>query len=76
MLADEPASGQAGIFSASYRYQPISSRRNCIIFCCYLHKRFINQHRLWADGILMPHLRESLLVVMRNAFGDSATLNQ
>ena len=25
------------IFSASYRYQPISSRRNSISFCCYLH---------------------------------------
>jgi hypothetical protein len=32
-------------------------------FCCYLHQQFFNHQRLWADGILIPVLRQALSVV-------------
>ncbi len=46
---------QTNIFSASYRYQPISSRRNSIGFCCYLHHQFFSRQRLRAGHYKYQH---------------------
>ena len=54
---------QTNIFSASYRYQPISSRRNSISFCCYLHHQFFNQQRLRAGHYKIPAQQQALSVV-------------
>ena len=51
---------QTNIFSASYRYQPISSRRNSISFCYYLHHQFFNQQRLWAGHQKIPAQQKAL----------------
>ena len=53
---------QTNIFSASYRYQPISSRRNSISFCCYLHHQFFNQQRLRAGHYKIPAQQQALSV--------------
>ena len=50
------------IFSASYRYQPISSRRNSISFCCYLHHQFFNQQRLRAGHYKIPAQQKACLL--------------
>jgi hypothetical protein len=50
------------MFSSSYRYQPISSRRNSISFCCYLHHQFFNQQRLWAGHYKIPAQQQALSV--------------
>ena len=54
---------QTNIFSASYRYQPISSRRNSISFCCYFHQQFFNQQRLRAGHYKIPAQQQALAVV-------------
>lgn len=51
------------IFSASYHYQPISSRRNSISFCCYLHHQFFNQQRLRAGHHKIPAQQQALNVI-------------
>jgi hypothetical protein len=53
---------QTNIFSASYRYQPISSRRNSISFCCYLHHQFFNRQRLRAGHYKIPAQQQALAV--------------
>jgi len=50
------------LFSASYRYQPISSRRNSISFCCYLHHQFFNRQRLRAGHYKIPAQQQALSV--------------
>ena len=64
---------QTNIFSASYRYQPISSRRNSISFCCYLHHQFFNRLRLRAGHQKIPAQQQALLVIA-NKKGPSAGL--
>ena len=54
---------QTNIFSSSYRYQPISSRRNSISFCCYLHHQFFNRQRLRAGHYKIPAQQQALAVV-------------
>src|SRR5690606_38337964 len=54
---------QTNIFSASYRYKPISSRRNSISFCCYLHHQFFNQQRLRAGHYKIPAQQQALAVI-------------
>ena len=51
------------IFSTLYRYQPISSRRNSISFCCYLHHQFFNRQRLRAGHYKIPAQQQALAVV-------------
>ena len=47
-----------------------SSRRISIRFCNHLHQHIFNQQRLWADGILFPHLHKAVHVVRQhNACG-------
>lgn len=50
------------INSSSYRYQPISGRRNSIGFCCYLHHQFFNQQRLRAGHKKIPAQQQALVV--------------
>lgn len=56
---------QTNIFSASYHYQPISSRRNSISFCCYLHHQFFNRLRLRAGHYKIPAQQQALYVGKR-----------
>ena len=56
---------QTNIFSASYRYQPISSWRNSISFCCYLHHQFFNQQRLRAGHYKIPAQQQALAVIRK-----------
>ena len=53
---------QTNIFSASYRYQPISSGGNSISFCCYLHHQFFNQQRRRAGHYKIPAQQQALTV--------------
>jgi hypothetical protein len=53
---------QTNIFSALYRYQPISSRGNSISFCCYLHLQFFNRQRLRAGRYKIPAQQQALTV--------------
>ena len=61
------------IFSTLYRYQPISSRRNSISFCCYLHHQFFNQQRLRAGHYKIPAQQQALAVGSNktNFYGQS-----
>ena len=60
---------QTNIFSALYRYQPISSRRNSISFCCYLHHQFFNQQRFRAGHYKIPAQQQALSVGRHSTFG-------
>ena len=62
---------QTNIFSASYRYHPISSRRNSISFCCYLHHQFFNRQRLRAGHYKIPAQQQALNVVCNSPISEN-----
>ena len=67
---------QTNIFSASYHYQPISSRRNSISFCCYLHHQFFNRLRLRAEHYKISAQQQALSVVCHPIGTQHSSLTQ
>lgn len=67
---------QTNIFSASYRYQPISSRRNSISFCCYLHLQFFNRQRLRAGHYKIPAQQQALAVSCKCSGRPNSTMTR